>query len=333
MASFKAFWVEKRDDAVKHSIIERSLDDLPEGDVLIRVQYSSLNYKDALSAKGMPGVTREYPHTPGIDAAGVVAASESSDFAEGDEVIVIGFDLGMNTSGGYGEYIRVPANWITPLPAGMSLRDSMIIGTAGLTAALCFDKLLRMGAQPGDGPVVVTGATGGVGSVAVSLLSAQGFEVVASSGKAEKHDYLKSLGASSVIDRELLGAENPRPLAGTDYAHGIDTVGGETLSNVIKSLRHSGSVAICGLVSSPSFNITVLPFILRNVNVLGVDSVELSITEKNRVWGRLASDWKIPGLEDMVVETGLEGLSAEIDRIFAGGVTGRTLVTHSVANH
>ncbi len=326
MTSFKAFWVEKSEDSVQHSIIERSIDDLPDGEVLIKVQYSSLNYKDALSAKGMPGVTRNYPHTPGIDAAGVVVESSNSDFAEGDEVVVIGFDLGMNTPGGYGEYIRVPGNWITPLPAGISLRDSMIIGTAGLTAALCFDKLLRMGATPDDGPVIVTGATGGVGSVAVALLASQGFEVVASSGKADKHDYLKSLGASSVIDREQLGAENPRPMAGEDYAHGVDTVGGETLSNVIKSLKHSGGVAICGLVSSPAFNITVLPFILRNVNVLGVDSVELPIAEKNRVWGHLASDWKVPGLEDMVVETGLEGLSAEIDRIFAGGVTGRTLV-------
>ena len=326
MTSFRAFQVEKNDDNVSHSIVERTLDDLPAGEVLIRVQYSSLNYKDALSAKGMPGVTRNYPHTPGIDAAGRVVASDHASFSEGDEVIVIGFDLGMNTPGGYGRFIRVPGNWVTPLPAGMALRESMIIGTAGLTAALCFDKLLRMGAAPGDGPVVVTGATGGVGSVAVALLASQGFEVIASSGKADRHDYLRSLGASDVIDRQQLGTGSPRPLGNAEYAHGVDTVGGETLSNVIKSLRYGGSVAICGLVSSPAFNITVLPFILRNVNVLGVDSVELPIEEKNRVWGLLAGDWKVPGLEDMVVEVGLEGLPAEIERIFAGGVTGRTLV-------
>lgn len=326
MTTFKAFWVEKNDEGTEHSVIERSIDDLPAGDVLIRVQYSSLNYKDAMSSKGLPGVTRNYPHTPGIDAAGIVEASDDPAFSKGDEVVVIGFDLGMNTPGGYGEFIRVPANWITPLPTGMSLRESMIIGTAGLTAALCFDKLLQMGAKPDDGPVVVTGASGGVGSVAVALLASQGFEVVASSGKADKHDYLKSLGASSVIERAQLEAENPRPMAGTDYAHGVDTVGGETLSNVIKSLKHSGSVAICGLVASPAFNITVLPFILRNVNVLGIDSVELPINEKTRVWHRLATDWKVPGLESMVVEVGLDGLSAEIDRIFAGGVAGRTLV-------
>jgi putative YhdH/YhfP family quinone oxidoreductase len=328
MTTFKAFRVGKNDEGVSHSIVDREIDDLPEGEVLIKVQYSSLNYKDALSSKGMPGVTRNYPHTPGIDAAGVVVKSDNADFSEGDEVIVIGFDLGMNTAGGYGEYIRVPGNWITPLPAGLSLRESMIIGTAGLTAALCFDKLLRMGAKPEDGPVVVTGATGGVGSVAVALLSQQGFSVVASSGKADKVDYLKALGASEVIGREVLGEENPRPMSAMEYAHGIDTVGGEILSNVIKSLKYGGSVAICGLVASPAFSTTVLPFILRNVNVLGIDSVELPIEEKTRVWQRLATDWKLDSLEDMVVETGLDGLSAAVDIIYAGGVTGRTLVVH-----
>jgi putative YhdH/YhfP family quinone oxidoreductase len=328
LTQFKAFWVEKTDDAVEHSIIERSVDDLPAGDVLVEVKYSSLNYKDALSAKGMPGVTRNYPHTPGIDAAGIVVESSSPDYTPGQEVIVIGFDLGMNTPGGYGGYIRVPAGWITPLPAGLSLRDSMVLGTAGLTAALCFDKLVRMGATPEDGPVIVTGATGGVGSVAVALLAQQGFSVVASSGKADQADYLKGLGASEVIGRDTLSEENSRPMGVELYAHGIDTVGGEILSNVIKSLKHSGSVAICGLVASPVFSTTVLPFILRNVNVLGVDSVELSIEEKTRVWSRLATDWQVPHLEAMVREVGLSDLSVEIDRIFAGGMTGRTLVVH-----
>ncbi len=328
MTTFQAFWVEKTDDGVSHSVIERSVDDLPEGEVLIKVAYSSLNYKDALSAKGMPGVTRNYPHTPGIDAAGVVEASSSSTVKEGDEVIVIGFDLGMNTPGGYGEYIRVPAGWVTPLPTGMTLRDSMILGTAGLTAALCVDKLKVMGAIPEDGPVVVTGATGGVGSVAVTLLAKLGFEVVASSGKADKKDYLLRLGAKDVIGREVLSEENPRPLGSTDWGHAVDTVGGEILSNVIKSLKYSGSVAICGLVASPAFNTTVLPFILRNVNVLGIDSVELPIEEKTRVWNLLASEWQLESLGDMVTEIGLDGLSGAIDTIFAGGVTGRTLVAH-----
>lgn len=328
MTSFKAFWVEKTEEGVSHSIVERNVDDLPAGDVLIKVHYSSVNYKDALSAKGLPGVTRNYPHTPGIDASGVVEASSHADYQAGDEVIVIGYDLGMNTAGGYGEYIRVPVDWIIPLPSGMSLRDSMIIGTAGFTAALCLDKLLRMGAKPADGPVLVTGATGGVGSVAVALLAAQGFEVIGSTGKPDKTEYLKALGAAEVIGREDLAAENKRPLADMKYGHAVDSVGGEILSNVIKSLNYGGSVAICGLVASPQFNTTVLPFILRGVNILGIDSVELPLAEKTAVWNRLADDWQVPSLNDMVVEIGLDGLSDAIDTIFAGGVAGRTLVKH-----
>ena len=245
------------------------------------------------------------------------------------EAFVIGFDLGMNTPGGYGEYIRVPANWVTPLPSGMTTREAMVIGTAGFTAALCIEKIEQMGAAPADGPVVVTGATGGVGSVAVALLAQSGYEVVASSGKADKADYLKSLGAKSVITREALSEENPRPMLGMDYAHGVDTVGGEILSNVIKSLQYGGSVAICGLVASPAFTTTVLPFILRNVNVLGIDSVELPIANKNRTWNRLATDWKLDSIDKMTIEIGLEGISAAVDSIMSGGVAGRTLVTHS----
>ncbi len=326
MTNFKAFWVEKTDDGVAHSVIERSTDDLPEGELLVKVAYSSLNYKDAMSAKGLPGVTRNYPHTPGIDAAGVIVESTDSGFAEGDEVIVIGYDLGMNTAGGYGQYIRVPANWAVKMPAGLDVREAMIIGTAGFTAALCVDKIEQMGAQPSDGPVVVTGATGGVGSVAVALLAKLGYDVVASSGKAEKDDYLKSLGAGSVISRADLSEENKRPMAAETWAHGIDTVGGEILSNVIKGLKYGGSVAICGLVASPAFSTTVLPFILRNVNVLGVDSVELPLAKKQEIWHRLATDLKPDALDKMTTEVALDGLSDVIDSIIQGGVSGRTLV-------
>lgn len=326
MTNFKAFWVEKTDDGVSHSVIERSTDDLPEGELLVKVAYSSLNYKDAMSAKGLPGVTRNYPHTPGIDAAGVIVESTDSGFAEGDEVIVIGYDLGMNTAGGYGQYIRVPANWAVKMPAGLDVREAMIIGTAGFTAALCVDKIEQMGAQPSDGPVVVTGATGGVGSVAVALLAKLGYDVVASSGKAEKDDYLKSLGAGSVISRADLSEENKRPMAAETWAHGIDTVGGEILSNVIKGLKYGGSVAICGLVASPAFSTTVLPFILRNVNVLGVDSVELPLAKKQEIWHRLATDLKPDALDKMTTEVTLDGLSDVIDSIIQGGVSGRTLV-------
>jgi putative YhdH/YhfP family quinone oxidoreductase len=249
-------------------------------------------------------------------------------FKPGDDVVVIGFDLGMNTPGGFGQLIRVPANWITPLPARMTTRESMIIGTAGLTAALCYDKLLKMGAKPSDGPVVVTGATGGVGSVAVALLAKEGFDVIASSGKVNKTDYLKGLGAKEVIDRQSLSEKNSRPMDAMKYAHGIDTVGGEILTNVIKGLNYGGSVAICGLVASPAFSTTVLPFILRSVNILGIDSVSLAVEEKTRVWNMLGTDWKLSSLEDMVFEIGLNQLSGEIDKIFAGGVAGRTLVRH-----
>jgi len=239
---------------------------------------------------------------------------------------VIGYDLGMNTAGGYGQYIRVPANWAVKMPAGLDVREAMIIGTAGFTAALCVDKIEQMGAQPSDGPVVVTGATGGVGSVAVALLAKLGYDVVASSGKAEKDDYLKSLGAGSVISRADLSEENKRPMAAETWAHGIDTVGGEILSNVIKGLKYSGSVAICGLVASPAFSTTVLPFILRNVNVLGVDSVELPLAKKQEIWHRLATDLKLDTLDKMTTEVTLDGLSDVIDSIIQGGVSGRTLV-------
>ncbi len=326
MMEFQAFWVEKGDDGVSTRIVARSTEDLPSGDVLVRVRYSSVNYKDAMSAKGIPGVTRNYPHTPGIDAAGVVVESRNKAFREGDEVIVLGFDLGMNTPGGFGQYVRVPAGWVTPLPAGLSLRESMVLGTAGLTAALCLAKLERMGATPADGPVIVTGATGGVGSVAVSLLARAGFEVHASTGKAEKVEYLQTLGASTVAPRDELSELTKRPLSNEDYAHGIDTVGGEILTNVIKRLKYGGSVAICGLVAAPTFTGSVLPFILRGVNVLGIDSVQLPIEEKTATWQRLASDWKPDNLGVMDTEVDLGGIAAAVDSIFAGQVTGRTVV-------
>lgn len=329
MTDFRAFWVEEGEDGVTQSIVKRSTADLPAGDLLVRVKYSSVNYKDALSGKGLPGVTRHYPHTPGIDASGTVAESASADFAPGDEVIVIGFDLGMNTPGGFGEYIRVPAGWAVKVPAGLNIRDAMVLGTAGFTAALCVGKLDQMGARPADGPVVVTGATGGVGSVAVALLAKLGYEVVASSGKADKHDYLKSLGATSVIGREVLGTENKRPLLAMDYAHGVDTVGGDTLANLVKSVRYGGSVSICGLVASPNFTATVLPFILRGANLLGNDSVELPLVQKAETWKRLATDWKLDNLESMVNEISLEQLPDTLDAIYAGKAFGRTLVVHA----
>ncbi len=326
MTSFDAFWVEKEEQGTRHRVMTRDIEDLPEGDVLIEVLYSSVNYKDAMSASGVPGVTKQYPHTPGIDAAGIVRASADPTLSIGSEVLVIGFDLGMNTPGGFGQYIRVPAGWVLPMPAGLSLRESMILGTAGLTAALCLEKLLWMNAQPEQGPILVTGATGGVGSVAIALLAHLGFEVIAVSGKRDQVDYLKALGAETVIGRETLSAQSSRPILKPMYAHAVDTVGGDMLSNVIKSLNPQGSVAVCGLVASPKMDITVLPFILRGVNVLGVDSVELPLEDKARNWTRLAEEWRLPNLGEMTTEVGLEGISQTVDKLLAGGVVGRTLV-------
>ena len=328
MTLFNAFWVEKTEGGYSQSFVERSIEDLPDGEVLIKVAYSSLNYKDALSAKGMPGVTRGYPHTPGIDAAGKVVSSTNPTFKEGDSVICIGFDLGMNTPGGFGEYVRVPADWLTPLPAGLTLRESMILGTAGFTGALCLEKLERMGALPKDGPVFVTGSTGGVGSVAVALLAKIGFEVTAITGKPDRSDYLESLGVSKIVMREELEQNNHKPLLAEAYAHGVDTVGGTILSNLIKSMSYGGSLAVCGLVASPKIEASVFPFILRGINVLGVDSVNLPIAKKTDTWGKLASEWKLNILSDIAQEIELKQISKAIEEIFAGKTIGRIVIAH-----
>jgi len=322
---FSAFWVEKGDDGFKRSIIEREVDDLPAGDVLVEVRYSSLNYKDGLSATGNPGVTRNFPHTPGIDVSGVVLDSASPDFAAGDEVIVIGFDLGMNTPGGFGQRIRVPAGWVVKMPAGLTLHSSMILGTAGFTAAECIDKLEAAGMTPDGGPVLVTGASGGVGSVAVKILAHLGYEVAALTGKPEQHDFLKGLGAQQILSREEAAEGTDKPLLGERWGGVVDTVGGDILFNAVKSLRYGCSLAACGLVAGAAFQATVLPFLLRNVNLLGIDSVELPLADKERIWGRLANEWLVD-LGELEETLTLETLSDAIDRILAGAMVGRGVV-------
>ena len=327
MTSFRAFRVEKTENRqFPRSIVELDSAGLPPGELLIDVAYSSLNYKDALSATGNPGVSRNFPHTPGIDAAGTVRESQSEAFAVGDEVIVIGFDLGMNTAGGFAEKIRVPAAWAVPMPAGLDLRASMILGTAGFTAALCVHKLEAFGMTPDGGPVLVTGATGGVGSVAVKLLAQLGYEVHAVTGKPDQHDFLAGLGAKELMSREdaLKGAE--RPLGRPTWGGVVDTVGGDILVNGVKSLRYGASLAACGLVASPDIPATVLPFILRHVNLLGIDSVELPLPQKAEIWNKLAGVWQLDGLEGLVAPLALATLSDAIDRILAGKMVGRGLV-------
>ncbi|MEM8766535.1 MAG: YhdH/YhfP family quinone oxidoreductase [Pseudomonadota bacterium] len=328
MSTFKALLVEKTDAGFSRQIVERRLEDLPEGDVLIDVRYSSLNYKDGLSATGNPGVTRNFPHTPGIDAAGVVIESEHPGFKSGDEVVTIGFDLGMNTPGGFGERIYVPGGWIVPLPAGMSLEESMILGTAGFTAALCIHKLKNAGMTPQNGPILVTGATGGVGSVAVMLLAQLGYEVAAVTGKESQHDFLKQLGASIILSREDARDSADRPMGKETWGGVVDTVGGEILFNAVKSLRYGMSLAACGLVDSPAIPATVLPFILRHVNLLGVDSVELPIEQKTEIWTKLAGPWKLPELAALKQTLTLDELSPAIDRILAGEMVGRGVLEH-----
>lgn len=326
MSGFKALVIsEDGQGGYQQRLCQRELDSLPAGEVLIRVRYSSLNYKDALSATGNKGVTRHYPHTPGIDVAGVVEQSAVSEFAAGDEVIVTGYDLGMNTSGGFAQYVRVLAAWLLKRPKGLSLRESMALGTAGLTAALCVEKLEQAGLTASAGPVLVTGATGGVGSIAVALLASRGYDVVACSGKADAVEWLKSLGSREVIAREQLQAGSEKPLLKEQWGGAVDTVGGDILFNVVKSLRYGASVACCGLTAGTGFKASVLPFILRGVNLLGVDSVELPLVVKASMWDKLSLQWKLD-LTPLVEEIGLEQLPDAIARILAGQVRGRVLV-------
>ncbi|MFT0211025.1 YhdH/YhfP family quinone oxidoreductase [Pseudomonas sp. F1_0610] len=326
MSNFKAILVKQNNKEYSLDVVERSLNELPEGDVLIRVAYSCLNFKDALSASGNKGVTKQYPHTPGIDAAGVVAHSASNQFKQGDEVIVTGYDLGMNTSGGLAEYIRVPETWVVRRPTALSLRESMLLGTAGLTAALCVNKLEHAGLNPEDGAVLVTGATGGVGSIAVALLAKLGYQVVAATGKAQEYDYLMSLGAAEVISREALLEKQERPMLAPKWAGIIDTVGGDLLFNCVKALKYGASAACCGLTAGVEFNANVFPFILRGVNLLGVDSVELPLEVKQEMWSKLATTWHLNNLEKLSQEINLTDVPEAIEKILKGTHKGRYLV-------
>ena len=324
MSTYKAFEVrEEIEKKFVGAIVEKSALELAEGSVSIEVHYSSVNYKDALSASGSKAVTREYPHVPGIDAAGKVLASTDSNFAVGDEVVVTGYDLGMNTAGGFGQQVTVPGGWVTKLPVGLSLRDSMVLGTAGLTAGLCVNKLLINSIMPEAGKVLVTGATGGVGIIACALLVKLGFEVVASTGKLAETAKLMALGVSEVISREAFSEENPRPMLKESYAAAVDVAGGTTLVNVIKSLSYGGSVAACGLVDSPALSATVLPFILRGVNLLGVDSVELPLAQKQQIWNLFANEWALTDIDSLAETMVLAELPAVLAKVLAGGAVGR----------
>jgi len=317
---------EKNSGEFVRSVEERRLDDLPAGDVLIHVEYSSLNYKDALSANGNKGVTRKYPHTPGIDAAGIVEECETDAFAEGDHVIVHGYDLGMNTSGGFGEYIRVPSKWVVPLPAGLSTREAMCVGTAGFTAALSVSAIFDAGIHPPNSPVVVTGASGGVGCTAVRLLAMMDFEVTAATGKLNETDNLKAIGASTVIDRDSLIVDPERHLLKGMWAAGIDTLGGAYLDAILRGLELHGILAACGNAASPVLNTNVYPFILRGIRLQGIDSANTSIELRKAIWQRLGNEWKLSGLELFNRECTLPELNSHIEDMLGGAGRGRLIV-------
>jgi putative YhdH/YhfP family quinone oxidoreductase len=326
---FKALWItETAEGKFERNIVERVIDDLPEGEVVIRVLYSALNYKDALSATGNKGITRKYPHTPGIDAAGIVEISRNATFASGDEVIVTGNDLGMNTCGGFGEYIRVPASWVVRKPHGFTLKESMILGTAGMTAALGLHKMELLGMLPEHGPIVVTGSTGGVGSMAVALLAKAGYEVIAVTGKTHAHEYLQHLGAHRIETREFVHDTSGKALLRPLWAGAIDTVGGNTLLTLLKGCKAEGSVVSTGLVSSPKLDATVYPFILNGVSLLGVGSAETPFSTKMLIWSKLGDIWNIKDkLNAIAKEVTLDELSLTyIDSILQGKIMGRIVV-------
>ncbi len=323
--SYKAFLVKEADGKYVREVTTLHTKDLPQGDVIVRVHYSSLNYKDALSATGNKGVTKKYPHTPGIDAAGVVEYSKNNKFKVGTQVIVTGYDLGMNTSGGFAEYISVPESWVVKLPKSISLKETMILGTAGFTAGISVSRLVEK-VKPRDGKIIVTGATGGVGSVAINLLTKLGYYVVAVSGKESEYNYLKELGAKEIIDRNKFIELENKPILSALYAGGIDTVGGKYLENILKSLQGLGVVTTCGSVASTELNMTVFPFILRGISLVGISAQNYPMNLRKSLWNKLADAWKPNDLLNIYKEIRLDELSENIDLILQGKLKGRTLV-------
>ncbi len=325
--TFKAMVVQETvDGTYTRRIAEKSLDDLPAGEVLVRVHYSSLNYKDGLSATGHRGVTKHYPHTPGVDAAGVVEVSLSEAFQPGDEVIVTSYDLGMNTSGGFGQFIRVPDVWVVPLPENLSPKESMAYGSAGLTAGFCILKLQEHGVTPERGEILVTGATGGVGSFAVAMLAKIGYQVVAVTGKMDEKQFLIDLGATEVISRDEATDTSGKPLLKGRWAGVVDAVGGEILATAIRSTKLHGAVTCCGNVASPDLPINVYPFILRGISLVGIDSQSFPMTFRRQTWEKIATEWKLDNLDRQTSVCSLEELNSEIDRILAGKQKGRVIV-------
>ena len=324
---FRALVAEREGDEVTRELRELGADDLPDGEVTVRVDWSSVNYKDALAVSPKGRVAQISPLVPGVDLAGEVLASDNGDVAAGQQVIVHGHDLGVAQHGGFAELARVPAAWVVPLPAGLSPRQAMALGTAGFTAALSIVRLEDHGLSPADGPVLVLGATGGVGSTAVAILAGRGYDVHAATGKADEAGFLRELGAAEVLSREETSGESKRPMESERWAAAVDPVGGAALAYALRTLRYGGAVAASGLTGGTDLQTTVFPFILRAVSLLGVDSVNTPTDVRRRVWERLADDLRPPGLEDQITrEITLDEVDPLLDDVLAGRARGRTVV-------
>ena len=324
--NFKAFVTSQNQNGkFENNIFEKSIDDLPDGDLLIRVEYSSLNYKDALSASGATGITKSYPHTPGIDASGVVEESTNHHFLVGEKVIVTGFDLGMNTSGGFAEYIRVPSSWAVKCPESLSTKESMMIGTAGLTAGLCLEEIEKHKSLK-NLEVIVSGATGGVGSIAIKLLSNMGAKITAVTGKKNEHKFLYDLGSSKIIQRKELIESTRLPLSKGLYDAAVDVAGGNILTNIIASMKYNGTITACGNVAGPKFETTVFPFILRGNRLIGIDSATCSIPLREKIWNNFSNKWKLKNLDNICKVIDLSNLNNEIEKILSGKQIGRVVV-------
>ena len=327
MDTFRALVVDKADDGVSVAVRDWSRDQLMDGSVTIRVEYSSVNYKDGLAASANGRVARVYPLIPGVDLAGTVVESADERHAVGSRVIVHGYDLGVAHHGGYAELARVPGDWVVPLPDGLTTKQAMALGTAGFTAALSVARLEEAGLEPGAGPVIVTGASGGVGSTAVDILAARGYTVAASSGSPDAHDFLRELGAAEILDRAETSAASDRPLDRTRWAGAVDAVGGATLAYLLRTMSYGASIAISGNTGGVPFSSTVFPFILRAVNVLGIDSVQIPLDRRIALWQRLAIDLRPPHLDQSITrEVSLDETPSVLEAILRGETRGRTVV-------
>lgn len=326
MSSFKALVINKVENEIIANTQQLDLNDLPQGELLIKVAYSSVNYKDALACLPKGGIVKSYPFVPGIDLAGTVVSSEDERFQEGDEIVVTGFGLGVNHFGGFSEYARVPAEWAIKLPQGLSMKEAMILGTAGFTAALSVYELVQNGIRPEDGPILITGATGGVGSIAAAIAAKLGYEVAASTGKLDKQQYLLDLGVKRILPREELLSGSKQPLDKQIWAGAIDCVGGETLTAVLSQLKYGGAVAASGLTGGAGLSMTVYPFIIRGVRLIGIDSVMAGMEIRSKIWALLADAYKPSMLGELFSEIGLNQVSDQVATLLNGQAKGRAIV-------